>query len=180
MGLRKFESKIYGNYGRAAAKYGFFSGLIMMLVIMFRYWIIYPIKQPVSYTENIALFVLMIGSLVIYKRNLEEGRITFKEAFLLSFGVGVIASIMYGMFLYIYASFIDMEFCNRCFDFHRSLSSNANLSDEEIHFITKPSSIAFSGILLSTTVSILWAFIMSIMLRNEKAPIANKKLKKKK
>ncbi|MFA5541924.1 MAG: DUF4199 domain-containing protein [Bacteroidales bacterium] len=175
--IRRYESQIYGNYKSAILKYGLYSGIGLSFVVLFRYWIIMPLSQPVSYAENIALLVFMFASVFIYKKKLPQGKLMFKEGFVLGLGLGVVASIIYGIFLYVYSFGIDPEFQNRCFDIQRALPNNQHLADDAIRQMTRHSSIAFSGILLSSIMSILWAMIVSILLRNERAVVKNSKLK---
>lgn len=175
--IRRYESSIHGNYKKGIIRYGLLSGIGLIMVVLIRYWIIYPLSQPVTYTENIALLILIIISLYFYKNNLKDKKITLKEGFILSLGVGVIASIIYGIFLYIYAGFIDLGFQDRCFEIQKEIPQNAGLSPSEIRYMTTPSYIAFAGIILSSVLSILWALLASIILRNERGVVRQNKLK---
>lgn len=173
--LNRYDSKMHGNYWNAIFKYGFLVGLGLVLVVLFRHWLSMPLSQPVTYAENIALLVFMFIVVFLYRKSLQEKKITFKEAYIVGFGVGIVSSIMYGMFLYVFSLYIDTEFQQRCFEIQREIKSNAHLNDEQISAMSSSSAIAFSGILLSSIMSILWAMIVGILLRNEQAPLKIKK-----
>lgn len=175
--FNRYKSTMHGNYWGAIFKFGLFMGFGLAIVVMLRSWLKIPLSEPVSYTENFALLIFMLIGVYLYKRGLEEKKITFKESYMVALGSGVVASIIYGIFLYVYAQYLDTELQQRCFDIQRSIKSNAHLSDEQIMYMAKPSSIALSAIMLSSVVSILWALFIAILLRNEKGELVTKEMK---
>jgi signal transduction histidine kinase len=166
---------MHGNYWRALLKYGLWTGLLLSFVVLFRYWLILPLSQPVSYAENIAMLAFMFLFVWLYRKGLEKQKISFKEGYIVAFGLGIVASIIYGMFLFVYSYRIDPAMQERCFEVQRNLPNNINLSDGQVRFMTKPSYIAFAGILLSSVLSIIWAMVVAIILRNEKAEVVQSK-----
>lgn len=175
--INRYKSTMHGNYWRGIFLYGFLMGIGLSFVVLVRYWLMYPISQPVSYTENIAMLIFMFLAVFFYKRGLEEKKITLKESYILGFGYGIVASIIYGMFLFVYAQYIDVDIQQRCFELQKAVKTNANLNDEQLMSMVSPSSIAFSGIMLSSMMSVLWALIVSIFLRNEQGVLVTKEIK---
>lgn len=165
---------MHGNYFKGLLLYGFFMGIALSLVVLFRSWLTMPLSQPVSYAENIALLVFMFIAVYLYKNNLEEKKITFKESYIVAFGSAVVASIIYGFFLYLYAKYIDLSFQERCFSLQRAIEANSQFTDSQIRQMSQPSYIAFSAIMLSSVMSILWAMVVGILLRNEKGTVVTK------
>jgi hypothetical protein len=175
--LNRYKSTMHGNYWKGICKYGLLIGIGLSLVVLVRYWLMYPISQPVSYTENFAMLIFMFLAVFFYKRGLEERKITLKESYILGLGSGIVASIIYGMFLFVYAQYIDVDIQKRCFELQRAVKTNVNLNDEQLMSMVTPSSIAFSGIMLSSVISILWALVVSIFLRNEQGVLITKEMK---
>ncbi|MDR1726281.1 MAG: DUF4199 domain-containing protein [Bacteroidales bacterium] len=174
--IKRYKSELHGNCWRALLKYGFYSGLILSFVVIFRKWLVYPLSQPVTYVEEITLLILMFIFVWFYRRKLPEKKMAFKEGYIVAFGTGVVASIIYGIFIMLYAWKIDPEIVNRSFDLQRSLETNRTLTDEQIRYIVKPQYIAFSAIVFSTVLSILWALVVSIIMRTEKATVRTKQI----
>lgn len=175
--LNRYKSTMHGNYWNAIFKYGLLMGIGLLLVVLCRYWFKIPLSEPVSYTENIAMLIFMFIAVFSYKRGLKDKRITFKESFILGLGSGIIASIIYGIFLFVYSQNIDIDIQQRCFEIQRAVKTNVNLSDEELMSMVKPSSIALYGIMLSSVLSILLALIVAILLRNEQGILIEKEMK---
>ncbi|MFA6806658.1 MAG: DUF4199 domain-containing protein [Bacteroidales bacterium] len=173
--IKKYKSKIYGNYWLGIIKFGFLTGFGLFLVLLFRHWLKMPITQPVGFVENFALLILMFIGVYWYKIGLDEGRITFKECYIVGFGSGIVGSILYGISLYVYALYLDSGLQDRCFEVQRSIEANSNLSNEQIMSMATPSAIAISGILLSSVMALIWALVVGIFIRNEKGDIVSKK-----
>ena len=173
--IKRYKSEMHGNYWRASLRYGFSGGLLLSFVVMLRYWLILPLSQPVTYVENVSLLLIMFFFLWHYRRDLPDRRITFKEGYLLSFGLGVVASIIYGMFIYVYAWKIDPDIMERSFVLQREYEANRMLNDEQVRFMATKQSLALAAILLSIVLSLLWAMIAALVLRTEKAEIRMKK-----
>ncbi|HHT04502.1 MAG TPA: DUF4199 domain-containing protein [Bacteroidales bacterium] len=172
--IKRYKSKIYGNYWLGILKFGFLIGFGLSFILIFRRWLDDPINQPVGFIENFAMLGLIFISVYLYKLGLAERRITFKESYIVGFGSGVFGSVIYGMSLYGYALYLDHGLQNRCFDVQRAIESNSHLSNADIMYMTTPQSIALSGIMLSSIMAILWAMVVGVLLRNEKGEIISK------
>jgi len=162
---------MHGNYGISLLRYGVIAGLILCFAVLIRKWLILPLNQPVSYVENFTLLLIMFICLWHYRSGLDKKQITFKEGYIVCLGLGVVASVIYGMFIYLYALRIDTEIITRSFEMQRNLEQNKILTDEQIRAMVKPQSLAMSAILLSAVLSLLWAMIVALILRTEKAEV---------
>ena len=161
--IRRYSSQMHGNYKKAILRYGVYVGLIFSFVLIFRLLLVLPVSQPMSYVENILQLVLLFVFVYLYKRQLPERRINFKEAYTVALGSAVVGSVIYGMVLYLYVLYINGEF-----------------SSEELQNMVKPSYIAGSAIILNSVMAIMWAMVVAIFLRNERAVVVPPKEKKRK
>ena len=166
-----YQSKVYCNYWYGIVIFGLLIGFGLIIEVLLRNLFATPISQPVSLIEIITQLVFMFIGVYIFKINLEEKKITFKKSYMLGLGSGIVGSIIYGMFLYVYALYLDKDFSQRCYEIQRNIESNSKLTDQQVMDMATPSLIAFSGILLSFVVSILLALIVAILLRNEKGQL---------
>lgn len=133
-----------------------------------------------SYLEIICLLFLIYLGLWLYRKGLKEKKISYKESYFVAFGSGIIGSIIYGMFVFVYANYIDSAFQDRCFAIQRAVSTNANLTNQQIEYMVKPSSIAASSILIVSLISILSGFIIAFLFINKKIKMQNKEDKENK
>ena len=116
----------------------------------------------------------------LYRRQLPERRINFKEAYTVALGSAVVGSVIYGMVLYLYVLYIDPEMQTRCLEIQQRANVNGEFSPEELQNMVKPSYIAGSAIILNSVMAIMWAMVVAIFLRNERAVVVPPKEKKRK
>ncbi len=168
------KTKFAGNYFSGIIKYGLLIGLGLSLFILIRLVLNKPITSIMSYWEIICVLFLIYLGVWLYRKGLKEKQISYKESYFVAFGSGIIGSIIYGMFVFVYANYIDSAFQDRCFEIQRAVSTNANLTDQQIESMVKPSSIAASSILIVSLISILSGFIIAFLLMNKKRKLQNK------
>ena len=162
-------------YRKKLLKYGLLTGLALIGIVILRYAMILPILYPVSIFNNILLLGLMFTFTYLYRKD-NFGRSTaFKEIFLLNFGLGIIAAILYAAFLWLYASFIDVEFSCRFYDYqieiYQKLGFSANELALKVESLDKeclPKNLAFRAFAEVSIVSILFALIVGIIMRIRK------------
>lgn len=161
------------SYGRGIVRYGLLIGVVLSLIVLIRFIINKPIQYPISYSEFFNLLIFMFIGVLLYRKRQEEGKISFKDAYMMALGSGIIGAIIYGIFLYVYASYIDSSFQGRCFDIQRAVQANASLTDEQIESMVKPSSIAVSAIFFASLMSIFWGLVVGLFLKNKKKEVKN-------
>jgi hypothetical protein len=162
------KPKTSGKMWKGILKYGILIGLGLIIIVLIRFWINKPIAYPIGYSEYVSLLIFMFIGGLLYKKGLEESRITFKKSYFMALGSGIIGSIIYGMFIYLYSQYIDVDFQERCFDIQRAVKANAQLTNEQIKSMVSPSSIALTAILFASFMSILWGLVVALFLRNTK------------
>ena len=96
----------------------------------------------------------------------------------MALGSAVVGSVIYGMVLYLYVLYIDPEMQTRCLEIQQRANVNGEFSPEELQNMVKPSYIAGSAIILNSV--IMWAMVVAIFLRNERAVVVPPKEKKRK
>ena len=57
--IKRYKSKIYGNYWLGILKFGLLIGFGLSFTLIFRHFIKEPISQPVGFVENFALLGLI-------------------------------------------------------------------------------------------------------------------------
>ncbi|MGP1515208.1 MAG: DUF4199 domain-containing protein [Bacteroidales bacterium] len=173
----KYHSAMHGNYSKKSLHYGILMGIVMIVVLLIRYLMSYKPSSPITLFDNIVLLILMALSVYRYRSILSDKKITFKEAWLLAFYAGGIASILFGVFMYLYSNYIDTEMGLRCANLLKRMPEYSSYTKEQFEQMTKPSYIAIQSIIYNIIMAVLWAFIIGIIFRNE---MATKIIKKEK
>ena len=178
--FRRYESTIYGNYRRAYALGGAATGLLMVAATWL-YGIVSGerLAEPYNYVGEIALTVGMIVAAYLYRKRLPDGKVTLKELMLLELGIGLIAAIVYGLWIWLYSGSIapDMvEVYNRyrvaqipegddVEQYRRAVDLTLQYTSGDWAFIAGFRTWVFS---------ILPNFFIALLLRTEKAPVRSK------
>lgn len=172
--LRQYKSTIYGNYRKAYTLYGLVAGIVMAVVTGIAYIIHKPINSPESYVTDITLFICMIIGSYLYRSQLPNQMVSFKELMQLNLGLAVVASLIYGITLVLYGNIIDDCFFARCTEI---FTHNIELSDQPQEI--KDNAIfayqhysawhwASIGAFRSAVMGIIEAFLAALILRTEK------------
>ena len=175
--IRRYQSEIYGNYRRAYLGYGALTGAIIGGVVLFCKLIYYPIYAPENYITDITLLAATLFFAWRYRASLPDGRVTFKELMLFGLGLGVVAAVVYGLFLLLYGGVIDKGFPERCLN-HFIIGEQQGVGTEEEKARTievmrgyKLHTWAFIGAFRTAVMSIMTAFLAGLLFRTEKAPV---------
>lgn len=172
--IRRYKSEIYGSYRRAYLRDGALTGLVIAGVVFFCKIIYYPIYAPDNYVTNITLLVCTMFFAYRYRRGLPEGKVFFKELMLYGLGLGIVAGLVYGLFLLFYGSVVDEGFCDRCLAHFINGEMNGSGTDEEkeatvaVMRTYKLRTWAFIGFFRTSVMSIMTAFIAALIFRTEK------------
>lgn len=180
--IRRYQSVIYGNYRKAGLLYGLAAGALISGIVLFCLIIYYPINTPENYITDITLFVATLFFTYRYRNTLPEKKVYFKELMLFGLWVGVVAAIVYGIFLLFYGGVVDTEFANRCLDHFVHGEMNGSASDEEkqatiaVMKTYKLHTWAFIGAFRTAVMSIITAFTSALIFRTEQNKIKNKEI----
>lgn len=167
--ISKYSSEIHGPYLTKSLKYGLIIGALLCIGLLIRFMIMKPPSSPISLTDNI-IMLLSMGCMVFWYRNtLPEKKITFKEAWLTGFFSGSIASLLFGIYMYIYIIWIDANMPDRCIKVLKNVEQYKDYTYQQFQAMTTPSTIALQAIIYNVIMAIIWAFCVAIVVRNEKA-----------
>ncbi|MBR1644359.1 MAG: DUF4199 domain-containing protein [Bacteroidales bacterium] len=163
---------MYGNYRRAALLGGLASGLLLLLYVLVRYLVGRPISAPQTYGSDLLLLASMLGVAYVYRRRLPDERVTFKELMLLCLGLGVIASAVYGLFLWLYGQAIDTHFAQRCVEgWLMGMDTSGAEDNQHASTVVAQYTVvnwALTGAVRTAIMSILEAFVAALVFRTEK------------
>ena len=179
--LRRYSSTIYGQYRPAGLKWGLAVGAAMAVVMLLA-GLCGPQVQPAAPENYITDIVMLLGMLVAayrYRRTLEEERVTLKELMLLGLWVGFMASLVYGLLLWLYGM-VDGTLVERFAEGRLALMPPAEtdaqgaLNIELVQGYTA-GDWGFIGGFRSAVISILLNLVAALVMRTEKAPVRSKK-----
>ena len=109
--------------------------------------------------------------------------IFFKEIYILNLGVGVVAAIIYALFVWYYGSCVDTEFLQRYIDAQEHIYLNnwngttedMNMMIENIKTLTTVQYLSIMAGILTVVTTFMVAFIVAILLRTQKNVVRQKK-----
>ncbi len=168
--IKRYQSHIYGNYKTAILKYGALCGLLLCVIVFIQLALNTPIKQPVSYIEEIFVLVCMFVFTCLYRKKLSEKQLFFKEAYILCLGIGIVSAIIYALFIIFYAQSIDPDFSERYYQLQKSvlLNNNQTVNDDELTIMSSSKNLGIMAFVLLTVLSILFAMVVAIFMRTQK------------
>lgn len=178
--FRRYKSTIYGNYRKAYLIDGALTGVIMsVIVLVVNLFSGSQMQSPDSIVPEIVMMVGIAWSAIQYRKGLKDQKVTFKELILLGLGIGVVSSIVYGLFIMAYGA-IDPSLVQH-FQEQRiavmepaSSSADAKVAVEAVRHYGAGDWGFIAGF-RSAVLSILVAFLVAVALRSEKAPVIEKK-----
>ncbi|MBO7490436.1 MAG: DUF4199 domain-containing protein [Bacteroidales bacterium] len=178
--IRRYQSDIYGNYRKAYFRDGLLAGAAISAVVLFCKLIYYPIYAPENYVTDITLLVATLFFAYRYRSRLPEKKVFFKELMLFGLGLGIVAAVVYGLFILLYGSVIDHGFCDRCLNHFINGEMNGSGTDEEkaatiaVMRTYKLRTWAFIGTFRTAVMSIMTAFVAALIFRTEKNIVKQK------
>lgn len=141
---------------------------------MFCKLIYYPIYAPETYITDLSLLASTLFFVYRYRERLPEKRVFFKELMLYGIVLGVVAAIVYGLFLLFYGGVVDKGFAARCLSHFEYGEMNGTATEEEknatiaVMRTYKLYTWAFIGAFRTAVMSILTAFVAALLFRTEK------------
>ncbi len=167
--FHRYKSSIHGNYRKAYLRCGALSGVLLMLYVMVRYLLGVPAEAPEGYAVDGILLAAVVLLTLLYRNALEEKRATLKELMLFGMGTAVLASVLYGLFLWCWG----LSVPSQTVTFTKSMANQDILvTDPQLHYWA-----AWWGIVAGVKLAVLGAFgafLGAIFFKNEKAEIQSK------
>lgn len=183
--LRRYKSTIYGNYRAAYLKYGLLTGLVISVVVVLCR-ICFPEHFPAApnnYLTEIVLTICVFIAGYLYRRQYSEQELTLKELMLLGLGIGVISSVVYGLFLWLmcgqmFPDVVNVYIENRLAQMDApETSAEAKVAVELTKGYTA-GDWAFIGGFRTAVFSVIVAFAMALILGGKRGSLVEKKSKK--
>ncbi len=176
--LKRYHSRIYGNYRIAYLKYGSFIGIALSTAVLLQ-TVLLPKFQPYAPETFITDGIVLVGMCIAcycYRDTLKYKRVMFKELILMGMGMNIVASVIYGLFLWFLCGqmFPDLieSFAN--YRIHQmppaAESAEASLNVTLVRKYTA-GDWAFIGAFRTFVISIIFAFISAIAFANEKPSV---------
>ncbi len=162
---------------------GLFTGLVLAGVVLFCKLIYYPIIAPETYITDITLLVSTLFFAYRYRASLPDKKVFFKELMLYGLGLGVVAALIYGLFLLFYGGVVDKEFAARCLEHFIRGEENGNATPEEqaaTIAVMRTYSLrtwGFIGGFRTAVMAILSAFVAALVFRTEQNVVRPKTTK---
>ena len=99
--FHRYNSTIHGNYRKAYLRCGLIVGGLLSLYIMVRYLVGSPAESPEGYMSDMIMLVTVFLFTLLYRNSPEGKRSTLKELMLFGGGTAVVASVLYGLCLWL-------------------------------------------------------------------------------
>ncbi|MBR1766751.1 MAG: DUF4199 domain-containing protein [Bacteroidales bacterium] len=100
--FHRYHSTIHGNYRRAYLRCGLIAGVVLMLYILVRYLMGRPAESPEAYLSDGILLLSVVLFTLLYRNALSERKASLKELMLFGTGLSVVASVLYGLFVWLF------------------------------------------------------------------------------
>lgn len=179
--LRRYSSTIYGQYRSFGFKKGLWVGAAMFFVLFISRWVS-PQSFPATPESLLTDCVMLAGMLFFawrYRLTLPEGRVTLKELMLLGLWMGCMASVAYGLLLWLYGvldNSVVMRFAERRMALILSADTGVQAA-ENLRLVQAYSAgdWGFIGGFRSAVMSILMNLIAALLFRTEKAPVRERR-----
>lgn len=175
--LRRYESNIYGNYRKAGAIAGLWSGTVLVLYITVRWLSNVPVDAPQTYGSDVLLFVCMLAECYLYRRDLPGEKATLKELMMLNMWLAFVAVIIYGVFTWFYGTVMDGDFLSRCINkmLDGEQAKNATAEQKETMLVVIQNytmgTLAWMGAFRTLVMGVLWSFLSALLFRNEQSNV---------
>ena len=166
--FRRYNSTIHGNYRKAYLRCGLITGGLLALYIMVRYLMDAPAESPEAYMSDGIMLVAVFLFTLLYRNSLEEKKATLKELMLFGLGMAVVASVLYGVCLWLFGYAVPEQ----ADLFTRTLRGEEAVLSAPSHYWA-----AWWGFESGIKLALLGgfgAFIASLVFRNEKSEVRKK------
>ena len=167
--FHRYNSTIHGNYRKAYLRCGLITGGLLALYIMVRYLMGSPAESPEAYMSDIIMLLAVFLFTLLYRNSLEEKKATLKELMLFGLGTAVVASLLYGICLWLFGYAVPEQTDL----FTRTLRGEEAVLSAPSHYWA-----AWWGIESAIKLAVLGgfcAFVAALLFKNEKSDVHSKK-----
>lgn len=167
--FHRYNSTIHGNYRKAYLRCGLITGGLLALYIMVRYLMGSPAESPEAYMSDIIMLLAVFLFTLLYRNSLEEKKATLKELMLFGLGTAVVASLLYGVCLWLFGYAVPEQTDL----FTRTLRGEEAVLSAPSHYWA-----AWWGVESAIKLAVLGgfgAFVAALLFKNEKSDVHSKK-----
>lgn len=167
--FHRYNSTIHGNYRKAYLRCGLITGGLLALYIMVRYLMGSPAESPEAYMSDIIMLLAVSLFTLLYRNSLEEKKATLKELMLFGLGTAVVASLLYGVCLWLFGYAVPEQTDL----FTRTLRGEEAVLSAPSHYWA-----AWWGVESAIKLAVLGgfgAFVAALLFKNEKSDVHSKK-----
>ncbi|MCQ2274454.1 MAG: DUF4199 domain-containing protein [Bacteroidales bacterium] len=183
--IRRYNSTLYGNYRKAYLVGGIITGVVMSIFLLLNsVFAAQPMSAPENYLTELILLIGILITSYLYRKQLPDEKVSLKELMLVGLGVGVISGLVFGLIIWFSCSHFSQNlvgFYNqeriKLMDDPQS-SAEAKLAVETVKKYTAGDWGFIAGF-RSAVMSIIITFFTALVLRTEKSPVMEKRVKQK-
>lgn len=178
--FRRYKSNIYGNYRKAYCIDGALTGVCMSVTMAIRDLVATkPMATPENYVTELILLVGILWSTYQYRKQLPEGRVTFKELMLVGLGIGVVSALVYGLWIWLNCGVLNTNMVQYYNEQRIAVMEPKEQSVAAAIAIEKVKAYnagdwAFIGGFRSAVMSIIISFFTALIFRTEKGEVVTK------
>ncbi len=178
---------------KASAIYGVIVGLASIVLSLILYFIGQSLEPWAGYLSTIVLVLLIIGSLIMFKREYGKGYAKYGQLVLVSFIVGLVAALLTSAFTFVLyttdegylqdTKYVTLEKVDKQFE-KQDLKFQERFSDEQYEAVESrlaeqrkkaidrvknqtPMKLAFSGIIAMVFMSVIIGLIAAIFIKRK-------------
>lgn len=159
---------------------GIYLGVSLVLFSLITFLLDVDIQSPIKYVSWLILAAGLFWAIISFRDKQMGGFIDYKGAFSSGFYTGLIASIIAGLFMFVYVQYIDPGIIDQILlETEATLEQNPNMSDEQIEqalemteSFTSPILMSVFGFLGNLVASTVLSLIIAIFAKRENKEIA--------
>ena len=166
--IRRYKSEIHGNYRVAYLKWGLLTGLVLSLYLLVRHWSGAPCSTPADLGKDGLLVVGIAVAMYFYRRSLQDGKVTMKELLLMGLGAGLVAAVVYGLFVWLYCGVMYPEMTGV---YAERFKTEDSAAEGYVAALNPGMWALMFGFVNTFLTSIIVAFFGALVFRTEKAEV---------
>ncbi len=160
---------------------GIYLGIALIVYSLVMFLIEIDRESPIMYVSYVILAIGLFWAIISFRDKHNGGFIDYKGAFSAGFFTGLFASILTGIFMFVYAQYIDPGLVDEILlnAEEQMLEQNPNMSDEQIdqalsitESMTSPVMMMVWGFVGNLIVSTILSLIIAIFAKRENNEIA--------
>lgn len=174
--MENIETPASNSLGRNALTHGLITGALLILFSLLTYALGMMENKAMSYVT----FILLVGGMYYgtktYREKFLDGFLSYGKAFNSTFLIGLVASVILGIYIFVFYQYFDPEMINGIREQAEQeiLKRNPEISEQELDMalsmagrFTTPVWMAFFAFLTNVFVSAIISLIISIFLKKE-------------